>query len=46
MMNRKEIEKRIKEIEDIPLYDVSGGRQRTSGENQEYFELKSKLNNV
>ena len=31
---------RIKELESIPLYDVSGGRQRSSGENESLAKLR------
>lgn len=46
MMNKSEIEKKIAEIEKIPLYDVHGGKQRTSKDNEEHVKLKVLLKNL
>ena len=37
-----ELDQKIKELEDIPLYDVKGGRQRTSKENEMLYQLRFK----
>jgi hypothetical protein len=43
---KEKLEKRLGELQDIPLLDVHGGRQRTSKENEEIYRIKSKLTNL
>lgn len=44
--NKKDIIKRIKELEDIPLFDVKGGKQRNNQENEELIKMKIALKNL
>tara|TARA_R110002020_G_scaffold3876_2_gene17104 strand:- start:444 stop:581 length:138 start_codon:yes stop_codon:yes gene_type:complete len=45
-MTKDELLKRLNELENIPLYDVYGGRQRNSNENQEIIVIRNKLTNL
>ena len=47
--SKQELINRFEELKKIPLYDVNGGRQRSSIENEEYEKLKvilKKLSNA
>lgn len=43
--SREELEKQLKELLDIPLADVHGGRQRTSKENETIIKIRILLRN-
>lgn len=46
MSEIKKLLKRLNELMTIPLYDVSGGKQRNSGENEEIMKIKAELRKI
>ena len=43
MSDTKKLLKRLNELFAIPLYNIKGGRQRSSGENEEIMKIKAEL---